>query len=318
MDALTDESGRLVIELHTTLSDIDPARWNAGAADSMRGKLRAIQARAAELMAARWPANGGRLRDGLSDLERQLSIEIPDEEATAATSAQRWMAFKNSMAPSYEALRASLGALEIHVPSLRPTNYKRNVLHVFSALLSMSILWVVSEWWAIGIACSVCVAAWTAELLRRRSTWVNSKIMAVLHPVAHPHEFRRVNSATWYCTALAILSLTREPLTAAIGLAVLGFGDPAAALIGRRFGRTKLVHGRTLEGTVAFFVAASLGAFAVAFAFDPSIAWTTALLFALAGALTGAVAELFSLRIDDNLSVALAGACGAMLVSYAM
>ena len=58
----------------------------------------------------------------------------------------------------------------------------------------------------IVIAGVACVLAWAMEISRRRSQRINEAILRVLSPIAHPHEVRRVNSATWYTTALAIMA----------------------------------------------------------------------------------------------------------------
>ena len=86
---------------------------------------------------------------------------------------------------------------------------------------------------------------------------------------------------------------------ASVGIVVLGFGDPAAAIIGRRYGRVKLVNGRTLEGTATFVAVGTLVAtswLAVVWGMDPALA-----LLGFFGALAGGIAELFSRRVDDNL-----------------
>jgi dolichol kinase len=318
VNALADESGRLVLELHRALSDIDPARWHAGAAEALRVRLDELRSRAAKLTAARWPERDARLPASLGELHQRLA-ELPDAESTMASAQARWMAFKASMVPSYEALESALRAYEIHVPSLRPTNYRRNLTHVLSALGAIVILWAVpSPVWAIAVALPFCALGWSLELSRRQSPRVNAVLMRMLGPIAHPHEHRRVNSATWYTTALAILSLFEVPLPAGIALAVLGFGDPAAALVGRRFGRVTIRHGRTLEGTLAFVAAGAVAGLAAAWLFAPTLPFGTLALLALAGALAGAVAELVSLRVDDNLSIPLVSAAAAGLAAAAL
>lgn len=320
MHALADESGRLVVDLHGVLSDIDPARWHSGAADAVRQRLSELRERLGALRArlserAHAPAADEKLGRTLEELEARLA-DIPDRDMTMASAEANWMAFKASMFPSYEALRRALRDYEIHVPSLRPTNYRRNLTHVASALGCAAILWAVpSPSWAIALAVPACLMAWTAEISRRRSARVNAWLMRVLSPIAHPHEHHRVNSATWYTTALALLSLSREPLAAAVGLAVLGLGDPAAALVGRRFGRIKLRHGRTLEGTLAFVAVGLVGALGAVYAFEPRTPLLLALGIAAAGSVAGAVAELLSLRVDDNLSIPLSAAAAAFSVA---
>ena len=311
-----DESGRLVMELHGALSEIDPARWHAGAADALRTRLRAIEARLTALTQQTWPEAGAALRAKLVDMGRALAALLPHEDATTANARAAWVAFRNAMTPSYEALQNTLHELEIHVPSLRPTNAKRTVVHVVSAFVAIGILFLVpSHWWAIGIAVPLAIFGWTLELLRKDRPWFNARVMRILGPIAHPHEHRRVNSATWYCSALALLALAFDPLASAIGLAALGVGDPIAALVGRRFGRVKLVHGRSLEGTLSFALVATIAGTLVAMLFAPDLAWSVALLVAASGGVAGALAELLSLRIDDNFSVPMVGAGAATIVA---
>jgi dolichol kinase len=137
----------------------------------------------------------------------------------------------------------------------------------------------------------------------------------IFSKVAHPHEAVHVNSATWYVNALFVLALTCPPAVSAMAVVILGFADPAAALIGRRFGRLRLVNGRSLEGSATFWVVGTLAAWAVLSIFHREIPMGAALWMSVAGALFGALAELFSRRIDDNLSIPLASAAGASLMT---
>ena len=67
--------------------------------------------------------------------------------------------------------------------------------------------------------------------------------MGFLGPIAHPHERYVVNSATWYATSLTLLAVAFEPMAQSIGVIVLGLADPAAGIVGRRFGTRKLREG---------------------------------------------------------------------------
>ena len=85
----------------------------------------------------------------------------------------------------------------------------------------------------------------------------------------------------------------------------------AAAIIGRRYGRIKLVNGRTLEGTLTFVAVGTLVAtpwLALVWGMDSGLA----LKLAFFGALAGGIAELFSRRVDDNLSIPVATAVAAL------
>jgi dolichol kinase len=141
--------------------------------------------------------------------------------------------------------------------------------------------------------------------------------MAFFAPIARPRERVQVNSATWYMTALVLLASTGSTIVAAVGVAVLGFADPTAAIVGRRFGRVKLVNGRTLEGTITFAVVGAAAALGV-------MAWLSAppplpivFLIAAASGTAGALAELFSRRVDDNFAIPLVSAAAAVAVLWA-
>lgn len=316
--ALADESGRLVIELHGALQDLDPARWDASAASTLRTRIEAIADGIHALTEGEWTSEAASdaLRARLVSVGEALRT-VPAADGSFASAKSAWMAFRRELVPRYEAARAALSAYAVHVPSLRPTNHRRSFFHALMGTVTLAILYALPDpSWGIAITGAFLVWAWTMETVRRTSPRLNALLMKAFAPVAHPHETHRVNSASWYVTALFLLSLTRAPLVCAIGVAVLAFGDPLAALVGRRLGRIKLAHGRTLEGSLAFFVAGGLAGLAAAALFAPGLAWPAALAMAGAGALAGSLAELSSLRIDDNLSVALAASAAAAATGW--
>jgi dolichol kinase len=194
----------------------------------------------------------------------------------------------------------------MEAPSLRPTNYARNLFHVGAALLALLVLVLApSRNFIIIAAAGFFSSAWTMEISRRKSPVLNERLMRLFGRVAHAHERYRVNSSTWYATALMLLSLWAAPAVSSIAVAVLGIGDPIAALIGRRFGRIRMRTGRSLEGTLGFVAAGSLAALAVACALIPAT-MSLRLLVAVVAGVTGAVTELLSTKVDDNLTIPLA------------
>ena len=113
--------------------------------------------------------------------------------------------------------------------------------------------------------------------------------------------------------ALVALTLTQSDVLCVVAVSILGVGDPLAALVGRRFGRIKLLHGRSLEGTLTFFISGLLVSFALLRLLHPALAMGASIAICAMASLLGALAELLSLRIDDNLSVPLAAALGGAL-----
>ena len=284
----------LALDVHGLLRDLDPARARF---DEAADRLAAIVARIEEL-----PATASELWREFARLAR----------LHAPATVEQWEAFRLAAQPVYEALAKQLSELDIHVPSLRPTNYTRNVFHVLGAGIAIALIETVLPLsWLLPVAGSVALAGWTMEAGRRISPAFNKVLMWAFSLVAHPHEAHRVNSSTWYATALVLLAATGIVELTVMAIAILGLADPAAAVIGRRFGKHKLVNGRSLEGTLTFFVVGFVAAFGVALLHMPPL---VAALTALAASASGAIAELYSRKVDDNLSIPLASAGAAWLV----
>ena len=131
------------------------------------------------------------------------------------------------------------------------------------------------------------------EIGRVFSERINDLLMRLFSLVSHPHEAHHVNSSTWYVSALALLSLTFEPMVCAAALAVLGLGDPVAAIIGKRWGRHRLENGRSLEGTAAFIGAGAAAAALTLTLAHPGASAGLIAAMSLAAAVVGGVTELF-------------------------
>ena len=76
----------------------------------------------------------------------------------------------------------------------------------------------------------------------------------------------------------------------------------------------KLCHGRSLEGTLTFAAVGTTVCIVALSVFYPTVGLTTALALSAGAAVSGAIAELVSRRIDDNFSVPVAAVAGVMAV----
>ncbi|MCB9680106.1 MAG: hypothetical protein H6733_01420 [Alphaproteobacteria bacterium] len=313
---LAHDGRDLALQLHGLLKELDPARWRPELEGSLREALTTVRAGMERLLGALdGHPSFAALSDALTRAHAILTESLPAAGLTPRQARRAWKAFRTQLLAAYTDLSRSLEAWDVHVPSLRPTNYARNVFHVAWAGVAIAVLWL---WPVRSIVLPVIggflLAGWTMEISRRRFPAVNDAIMVVLGKVAHPHEWHRVNSATWYTTALFVLAWLDVLTAGLVAVTVLGFGDPAAAIIGRRYGRTQLVNGRSLEGSLAFLVTATLTSSVVLVAARPALPVLPAVLAALVASACGAVAELVSRRVDDNLSVPLSAAAGATFV----
>jgi len=316
---LSLDSESIAIELHALLQELDPSRLSAALYQEIQTKFRNLhqQIEATLERAANTSPNLQleKLRALLNELAELLrkAWEATRDESDRKVR-QQFLDFRKRLQTNYQKLSKHLDTLQIHVPSLRPTNYRRSLVHACGGLFGLFMVeYVLNPNTMILVAGLFFTYAWSMEFIRRRAPGFNEKIMAFYGPIAHPHEHHRINSATWYCTALVCLALTAEPMAVGIALVVLGLADPMAALVGRKWGRIRLINGRSLEGSLAFFVTAFFTCVTVVAIWHPGHTWAQTLMIAGMAGFFGAIGELVSGKIDDNLLTPLAAAAGVSL-----
>jgi glycerol-3-phosphate acyltransferase PlsY len=125
----------------------------------------------------------------------------------------------------------------------------------------------------------------------------HSKINALFHKIfgnmLRGSESDHYSAATYLLISSFLVIMVFHKDIAILCLLFLIFGDGAAAIIGKSFGRTKLFN-KSLEGTLAFLIVCTVIGFF--FAYIP-------LSIRLAGAFTAALVELLPLRASDNLRI---------------
>lgn len=112
-------------------------------------------------------------------------------------------------------------------------------------------------------------------------------------------ESKRFSSMTAFLVAIFIVFLLFQKEVSYLCLSFIIFGDMAGKLAGVRFGKIKIFHHRTLEGSLAFLAGALISGFIICLLFDIPYA------LLLTGALVAALTELFSFSLDDNFTVGL-------------
>lgn len=312
--ALSLESQAFALDLYQLLQSVDPARLRASREAELRAWAERLSARASELVAEA-EGSSAALHQHLSEIAAQLQRQLPDLGGTASEVRAAWAPWRARMNETYALLAAALQEERLPVPTFRATNYRRSLMHALSGLLVVGLVdTALGPLGCMLAAGAALCTAWTLEITRRIWPEWNTWLLARLGWAAHPHEAKRVNSSTWFITALFLLSLTGDLRDIRLAVLVLSLADPAAGLIGRRFGRTRLRAGRSLEGSLAFVVTGTLVSLALLAVAYPAVPGSAALLLSLAVAVSGAVAEVLVPRPDDNLSIPLAGAAGGALV----
>lgn len=282
----------IALELHSLIRQIDPASWAETDIHSLREGLKKSRKTLKEIHSEK-----SKITDAMASLQEHLS-RIPDDENPS-----RWITFRETLSPHYGALASALRSDNLSVPDLRPTNWQRSFFHVMSGIFGFLLIQFVPFDWVGLAAISTSIFAWTLEITRTYSQTWNQWLMNFASGVSHSHESYRVNSSTWYTTALVVLILIGIPIIAQIAVLILAFCDPIAATIGRKYGKTELINNRSLEGSLAFFMSAIFVSSTVVFIAPNTFSIGVKIAIVLIASFSGAIVELASKDIDDNFSI---------------
>ena len=173
----------------------------------------------------------------------------------------------------------------------------RKAIHLSMLALPVWIVVAPETWRLRGLLLALFVLL-GVDLLRLRweklGRWLQPRLGASLRP----GEKRGLTSTHYLTVAACFLAWWLPEGAAAAALAMPIVGDAAAAVVGRRFGRTRF-GAKSLEGSAACFAGCMLGGAL----FLPSEPLALA-----AAALAATVVEALPLPLDDNLSVPLVAA----------
>ncbi len=152
----------------------------------------------------------------------------------------------------------------------------------------------------VGIVVIVELLKWVSESFREL-------FFRFFEFILRRHERKgSITGATYYIIGTFLCIVIFDKNIAIVSIFFIVLGDTAAALVGKAWGRIKLMGRKSLEGSAAcFIVCAVISVFWI----DPVIGIT--------GAFVATLAELLPLRIDDNLTVPLiSGAAMQLMVAY--
>jgi dolichol kinase len=193
---------------------------------------------------------------------------------------------------------------------------KRKALHLGALVIPLGIVVLgrsVAAWLLVPLA----VVAVTLDVLRLRVPAVHRFINWVFAPIMRPEEQPAfggpvvINGATWMCVSAAVCVLLFPEPVAAAALAMLMVGDGAAAVVGRRYGRTRYPFSeKSVEGSVAFFVTGLVAALPFGLLATPPVS----LLALASGAFMAALVEALPVAINDNVRVPLVAGAAMLLV----
>jgi dolichol kinase len=241
---------------------------------------------------------------------REMALRLSESRPCVDSLRERW----TGLGHSYEALREEIQTGKWEVPKgqrferVKPQNYWRNLFHLNNGLVSVMLCEVVFTTQNQAILTAACITMLFFGLDLARRILPSFQVFLVNGPVgaiARAHEHHQVPSSTWFALATLLGLLTMPLLAVELGVLVLAVGDPVAAIVGKRWGRTKTRGQKSLEGSLGFVVSSFLVVGALLLTCHPGLSLVTVVTVSLVSGVVGALAEVLTEPIDDNFSIPL-------------
>ena len=189
----------------------------------------------------------------------------------------------------------------------------RKTIHLVALILPLGMV-VLPHGWALLVLTIGALLGVAGDVLRSQSAAFARLIKCVFSPLMRRAEQPPMgsgivlNGATWVLLSAVLLLVVFPARMGALALTLFMVADAAAALVGRRYGRTSWrISTRTLEGSAAFVV---VGLCLVAVM--PTLSFAAGAGVVVVGALTEALPRPF----NDNLRVPFAMAATLLVVEH--
>lgn len=183
---------------------------------------------------------------------------------------------------------------------------KRKAIHLF-ALCIPAGYYLLPKTPSLLILAPFVLGSILIDIVRLRRLPLHGLLNRLLGPVLREHESRDFAGASYILCASFLTILLFEKMAAVAAISFIIVGDIAAAMVGRKFGKTRIRFAprlvdssrnsqKSLEGSAACFLACAMVA---------AVIPILPLWVGLAGALVATLVEGTSLPMDDNFSVPL-------------
>lgn len=159
----------------------------------------------------------------------------------------------------------------------------------------------------------VAIVAFTVEFLRLRDERLNQIVMVIMKPFMRESEKTSVSGMPFYALGVSLSLFLFPERIAVLSVLFLIFADPIASLFGILYGRDKILPNKSLQGTIAAFAVCYLVTLIYGAVYTGSS--MNLLVFSIVAGLIGALSELCSQFVDDNLCIPVVSGLGLFLLN---
>ncbi|MAX65365.1 MAG: SEC59/DGK1/VTE5 family protein [Bacteriovoracaceae bacterium] len=151
---------------------------------------------------------------------------------------------------------------------------------------------------------TIACALYIVEQVRVNYPETASKLLPFTRFIMRAEEQLKESAMVPYAMAVLLTIVAFPKHIALIGIYSLAFADPLSAIVGIRFGKHKLTPTRTIEGSLAFFIAITLVSLFVLTGYNGKFDILILFVSVLLGGICTAF-DMIPLKLDDNLTIPL-------------
>jgi dolichol kinase len=159
----------------------------------------------------------------------------------------------------------------------------------------------------------IAILAFGLEFWRLRDERINKIVMIVMKPFMRESEKTSVSGMPFYALGVALSLFFFPAKIAILSVLFLIFADPIASLFGILYGRDKIFPNKSLQGTMAAFGVCYLVTLIYGAIHTGSS--MNLLVFSIVAGVIGALSELCSQFVDDNLCIPVVSGLGLFVLN---
>jgi len=192
----------------------------------------------------------------------------------------------------------------------------RKVWHMSTGLLGLVVFYRTGsnvELFAF-LLLALSTMAFVFEYLRLNYDFINQKTIHLMKPIMRESERNGISGLPFYALGVSLSLFFYQPKIAIISILFLIFADPIASFFGILYGKDKILPNKSLQGTIAAFTVCYLVTFVFGIIHTGSS--MNLLVFSIFGGAIGALSELCSQFVDDNLCIPVLSGLGLTIAHY--
>ena len=220
---------------------------------------------------------------------------------------------------AYYAVFVSLGLLIRALVPMHPELF-RKILHLIMLFSLLILIYAFDTWW-LAVLCALAFIALVFPILALLAR-IKGFSQAMVERKKHELCGSLILAFSMFAIMITVCwGLLGERLLALACIYAWGFGDAAAALVGKRFGKHplqgRMIEGRkSVEGTLAMFVVSFISVFTILL-IRGGLDWLSCLIISAAAAAASAAVELYTKNGADTITCPLAAGAVILPLLYA-